>query len=303
VARSRPGVVYQNTFIDSNIWELPVPSSPNPPLSGDTAFRVIASTSGDADMRLSPDEKRIAFNSLRSGSSELWVSDRDGSQAKQLTRFEGGGRVGSPAWRPDGKLIAFDAIQTGTDNWSIRTVPADGGPVQSLTSDAFDSVRPSWSIDGQWIYFGSNRDGTWQIWKMSPSGGGLKQITHDGGMEPVVSLDGQHVYYAKFAVQGIWRVPIDGGPEIKVVEQGGGLSFDVAETGIFMIDTLAKPVPTIDMFSFASRTVVPIARLSATGNARFARAGYLNVSRDGHSILFMQFDQWLSDIEMLREFR
>src|SRR5262249_7051643 len=124
VARSRPSVVYQNTFVDSNIWELPVPSSPNRALSGDTAFRVIASTSADADMRLSPDEKRIAFNSLRSGSSELWVSNRDGSRAKQLTSFDGNGRVGSPSWRPDGKLIAFDAIQTGTGNWSVRTVQA-----------------------------------------------------------------------------------------------------------------------------------------------------------------------------------
>ena len=304
VARSRPGVVYQNTFIDSNIWELPIASSPNRPPSSDSAFRVIASTSADADMRLSPDQKRFAFNSLRSGSSELWVSNRDGSQAKQLTRFDAGGRVGSPSWRPDGQLIAFDAIQTSTGNWTIRTVSADGGHVDQLTSDAFDSVQPNWSIDGRWIYFGSNRGGAWQIWRMSPSGGALTQMTQQGGKEPVVSLDGRHVYYAKHAEPGIWRIPVDGGgPEVRVVEMGRELSFDVAEAGIFVMDTLATPLATIDMFSFASGKVVPIARLQAPGGGRFPRGPYLNVSRDGSSIWFMQVDQRMSDIEMLREFR
>ena len=52
VARSGAGVVYQNMLIDSNIWELPTPSSPNRQPSGDATFRVIASTSSDTDMQV-----------------------------------------------------------------------------------------------------------------------------------------------------------------------------------------------------------------------------------------------------------
>ena len=80
VARSGAGVVYQNMLIDPNIWELPTPSSPNRQPSGDVTFRAIASTSRDSDMRFSPDGTRIAFASNRSGHSELWVSNRDGSR-------------------------------------------------------------------------------------------------------------------------------------------------------------------------------------------------------------------------------
>ena len=91
VARSGAGVVYQNMLINASIWELPTPSSPNRQPSGDPTFRVIASTSFDTDMQFSPDGTRIAFASERSGHSEMWVSNRDGSQVTQLTSFAGGG--------------------------------------------------------------------------------------------------------------------------------------------------------------------------------------------------------------------
>jgi Tol biopolymer transport system component/DNA-binding winged helix-turn-helix (wHTH) protein len=295
VARSGAGVVYQNMLIDSNIWELPTPSSPNREPSGDATFRVIASTSGDSDMQFSPDGTRIVFCSHRSGHSELWVSNRDGSRVTQLTHFEGGGRVGSPSWSADGKRIAFDAILTGTGSWNLHIVAADGGPVEPLTSDAFNNTRPSWSLDKHWIYFASDRTGDWQIWKMPSSGGKPEQITWGGGRDPVVSWDGRRVYYAKSPpIQGIWAVPAEGGQEVQIVGRGRSLNFDVAENGIFMMDPSAKPQATVEMFSFASLKIVQVARLPAG-----LRLGYFAVSRDGRSMLYTRADSWTSDIEML----
>jgi Tol biopolymer transport system component len=287
-------------LIDSNIWELPTPASPNRQPSGDTTFRLIASTSGDSDMQFSPDGTRIVFASNRSGHGELWVSNRDGSRVTQLTHFEGGGRVGSPSWSADGKRIAFDALLTGTDSWNLQIVAAAGGPIRPLTSNAFNNTRPSWSLDEQWIYFASDRTGDWQIWKMPSAGGKPEQITWGGGRDPVVSWDGRRVYYAKSPpIQGIWAVPTEGGQEIQIVfGRGRSLNFDVAESGIFWMDTLAKPQATVEMFSFASREVVQVARLPAS-----LRSGYFAVSRDGRSMLYTRADSWMSDIEMLPGFR
>jgi hypothetical protein len=122
-------------------------------------------------------------------------------------------------------------------------------------------------------------------------------------MEPVVSPDGRHLFYAKpWPAQGIWEVPLDGGgAEVKIVERGRQLAFDVAETGIFFMDPLAKPQATIEMFSFASGKILPVAQVPA--GVRFSGAPYLNVTRDGRSMLFVQFDQWTSDIEMLPRIR
>ena len=250
-------------------------------------------------MRFSPDGTRIVFASLRSGHSELWVSKRDGSQQTQLTNFKCE-RLGSPSWSTDGKSIAFDAIVTG--GWNLYVVPADGGPVKPLTSDAFNNIRPSWSLDDRWIYFGSDRMGDWQIWKMPSDGGTPVPVTRGGGMEPVVSRDGRHIFYAKQdPTEGIWRVPAEGGEEIRIVERGRALSFDVADTGIFIMDTSAKPQATVEMFSFASRQLVTVARLPP--GVRFPPASYLTVTRDGRSMLYIQFDLCMSDIEMLPGFR
>ena len=142
-------------------------------------------------------------------------------------------------------------------------MPADGGPVKPLTSDAFNNTRPSWSLDKQWIYFASDRTGDWQIWKMPSAGGKPEQITWGGGRDPVVSWDGRRVYYAKSApILGIWEVPAEGGQEVQIVfGRGREMNFDVAENGIFMMDPSAKPQATVEMFSFASRQIVPVARL------------------------------------------
>ena len=306
LARSAAAVVYQNMLFEPNIWELATPSSPSSELSGGTTFRVVASTSPDSDMQLSPDGTRIAFASHMSGHSEVWVSNRDGSHAKQVTNFAGGGRVGSPSWSADGNRIAFDAIQTATSNWNLHIVAADGGPAKALTADAFNNVRPSWSMDGRWIYFGSDRTGDWQIWKVPSAGGQPVKITHGGGIEPVVSWDGRRVYYAKpRPEQGIWEVPPEGGQEVQVVSRGSELNFDVAENGIFLMDTATKPQPTVEMFSFASRQLTTIARLPPAvrlpPGVRFS--SYLRASRDGKSMLYVHIDQWRSDIEMLPRIR
>ncbi len=297
LARSGAGVVYQTGGIDSNIWELRTPSSPTRQPSRDELFRLIESTAGDQDMRLSPDGTRIAFVSLRSGHSELWVSKRDGSEVRRLTNYEGW-RVGSPSWSFNGTSIAFDAIAPG-GSWNLYVVAADGNPViRTVISDTYDNVRPSWSLDGQWIYFASNRTHEWQIWKMPSAGGTPVPITRGGGLDSIVSPDGRHLYYAKAPpVEGIWEVPFDGGPEVKVVERGRSLAFDVADTGIFIMDVAAKPQATVEMFNFASRTLVPVAQLPA--GLRLTGVPYLNVTRDGRAMLYVQLDDVTSDIEML----
>ena len=86
------------------------------------------------------------------------VSNRDGSQARQLTNF-GGWRMGSLSWSADGTSIAFDAIEPG-GNWSLYVVAADGSPISKpVISDRYNNVRPAWSLDGKWIYFASDRTG------------------------------------------------------------------------------------------------------------------------------------------------
>src|SRR5579872_2196900 len=70
------------------------------------ATKLLSSTRVDYNAQYSPDGKRIVFHSTRSGASEVWVCDRDGSNARQLT-FLQAPLTGSPRWSPDGAQIVF----------------------------------------------------------------------------------------------------------------------------------------------------------------------------------------------------
>jgi dipeptidyl aminopeptidase/acylaminoacyl peptidase len=67
--------------------------------------RLTASEKSDGHPRWSPDGKRVLFESTRSGTSQLWIIDVDGGEARQLTNLSTGASTG--LWSRDGKQIAF----------------------------------------------------------------------------------------------------------------------------------------------------------------------------------------------------
>ena len=78
---------------------------------------------------------------------------------------------------------------------------------------------PSWSSDGRWIYFTSNRSGRLQIWKMPAEAGEAIQLTVHGGFEPVESLDGKWICFAEDRGSSyIWRLPVAGGTESPLID-------------------------------------------------------------------------------------
>jgi Tol biopolymer transport system component len=92
--------------------------------------------------------------------------------------------------------------------------------VRALESDADTSNDwvTSWSRDGRWLYFASDRSGSWQLWKMRPDGADLTQVTERGGFSAQESVTGDTLFYAKRGRPGLWMRPTDGGPERRVVE-------------------------------------------------------------------------------------
>jgi len=92
----------------------------------------------------------------------------------------------------------------------------DGGLPRRLTTASSDENVPSWSRDGRWIYFSSDRTGKRQIWKAPAEGGEAVQVTKQGGFSAFESPDGKFVYYTKDFREGgeftpgIWRTPVEG---------------------------------------------------------------------------------------------
>jgi eukaryotic-like serine/threonine-protein kinase len=158
---------------------------------------VLASAFADLFPKHSPDGRRIAFQSGRAGGGfqdqAIWLADVDGSNATRLTRGPGV-LQGSPSWSPDGQWVTFDAGSEieQMEIWAIRT---DGSGLRQVTRGRGRGALPSWSRDGRFIYFASNRTGRNEVWRVAAEGGTEEQLTSEGGMCPAESPDGRTLYY------------------------------------------------------------------------------------------------------------
>jgi Tol biopolymer transport system component len=291
---SRDGrrLAYTQREFNANVWRYEVPAT-----AGRSAppTKVIASAGYNDSPQYSPDGKRVAFVSSRSGSLEIWVCATDGSNPRQLTSL---GPIGArwPRWSPDGQEIAFQAPLTneGTD---IYVVSTEGGQPRRLETGHSKVAGPSWSRDGKWIYFGSNKSGSWQVWKVPAHGGHAVQVTKKGGAGGLESPDGKTLYYAKgLSVLGLWKVPVQGGEETQVLHQPwAGLfeSWGLAREGIYFYDDSTN---AIEFFSFATHKITQMVKPEKRG-------GDVALSPDGRWILFAQVDQDTSHIMLVEDFR
>ena len=291
VAISRTGryLVYSRQFADENIWRVSLAGK-----DAGAASSLISSTRGEDAPKYSPDGKRIAFESNRSGSEEIWVSNEDGSDLVQLTSSRNGW-AGSPRWAPDGGRIAFDSNAAG--NWDIYVISSHGGKPTRLTRSQANEVRPSWSRDGKWIYYGSSRTGEYQIWKMPSSGGAETQVTRNGSFAAFESVDGGTVYYAN--VSGLWAIPAGGGREVRISESIYGDNFAPATRGVYFIDWSGASATALTVKFLDFRTRVIRAVTSVTGPA----GDEMSVSPDERWLLYGKMDRAGSELMVVENFQ
>ena len=304
-AISRTGrLAYAHSSVDTDIWRLDLGggtrAAPQTKASK-PAVKLIASTRWEQNPTYSPDGKRIAFASNRSGSFEIWVCNSDGSNAVQLTSLGGTHYTADPRWSPDGRWIFFGSEQEGHRRTYV--ISSDGGKPKRLGSE--DAAPIGWARDGNWMYFNSKRSGEDQLWRMPwPSSGHERdavQLTRKGaaiGMT-VESSDGRFVFYSKYAegeICTLWKVGVKGGDETQVLQSVWRCNFAVVEQGIYFIPG-AMP-SSVELLSFATGKSARIADIRQ-------EAGWgLSVSPDGRSLLYTAFEPGSgSDLMLVENFR
>jgi Tol biopolymer transport system component len=295
ISHSTGRLAFVREVFDPNIWRLQL--DPDGRAVGAPAS-LISSTRVDYNQQFSPDGKRVAFMSNRSGSTEVWVADSNGANAARLTSF-GGPLTGCPRWSPDGERIVLQSHVKGQIDLAL--INARGGVSERITSEASDENVPSWSRDGQWIYFHSTRSGQSQVWKARTDGSGAVPVTKRGGFAALESPDGKFLYYSKETTGGpaLWRMPVGGGEENEVV---AGISdwstFAPLDHGVYFIPRRGHTAPaSIQFLSFADGGITTIAAI-----AKPVFVG-LTVSPDGKSLLYTQIDQEGSDLMLVERFR
>lgn len=273
ISRRGNRFAYLQSLTDFDIWQIK-------PGKSSQRFAT-SSTRHEAGPQYSPDGKRVAFFSNRSGAMNIWSSDADGNNLVQLTNSPE--YSGTPRWSPDSRWLAFDRhLKSG---WHVFVMAADGGQVRQLTTDDGDEVIASFSHDGKWIYYASNRTGRFEIWKAPSIGGKGQLVTHKGGWVAFEAPNGRSIFYTKTpenlsTSNSLWELPIGGTNERSVaVEPIYGRAFTVVDDGIYYV---AAPAPggkaSIRFHNFSAATNREIAPLDTPGLG-------ITVSPDRSSIL------------------
>jgi Tol biopolymer transport system component/DNA-binding winged helix-turn-helix (wHTH) protein len=300
-ALSRKGnrLTYTSVNYSASIWRSSISSDHKISLPLE---RFISSTGLEEGPQYSPDGKRIVFQSTRTGYYEIWRADADGSNPIQLTHFSKN-LTGTPRWSPDSRWISFDSRPAGHSH--VFVINAEGGQPRQVTQGDSENGVASWSMDGKWLYFASNRTGSWQVWKITPEGNSLTQITQQGGFAALPSLDGKFLYYAKGRdVAGLWRVPVDGGEEMKLLDGppvGGWGYYAVTSDGIYYPDMPGPGKPGVYFYSFATQTsslTMPVNNEQPDNGAPA-----VGISPDGRNLLICLQDQPLVYIMLVDNFR
>lgn len=155
----------------------------------------------------SPDGRTIAFSGNRNGKFDIFLLDVESGSFRNFTDdnvFDA-----APVFSPDGKSMVYVSV-VGKGHAKLFRSPIDQ-PAQrfQLTTGEWNENDPTFSPDGQRIYFTSDRDGRENIYSLDLTGGELRQYTNvvTGAFMPTVlrEPDGEE----RLVFTGFWKGLMD----------------------------------------------------------------------------------------------
>jgi TolB protein len=159
----------------------------------------------------------VVFTSERNGSADIYRARLDGSGLERLTDHPAYDDQAAPS--PDGQTIAFVSTR-GHGKANLWVLDVKTRQARVLTPGTGNDFRPSWSPNGEWIAFTSDRNtepgrvpGQWEhlqstrLYVVRRDGSGLKTLTRGRGVvgTPRWSTDGTQVFFYETTEIGAWH--------------------------------------------------------------------------------------------------
>lgn len=197
-------------------------------IGGGTAQILVAHPATESRPLFSPDGKRLAFVSTRTGGGDIYILDLQSNDLKRLTFNDSSERLDS--WSRDGKWIYFSSTSMDISGMNdIFRVRSDGGTPMQVSADRYTSeFGASLSPDGTTLAFSARgiSSGQWwrngrshidetEIWiKREGATPEYQQIANRGAKQlwTMWSADGKSLFYVsdRDGAANIWTQPIAG---------------------------------------------------------------------------------------------
>ena len=167
--------------------------------------RKLTSAARAREPDVAPDGRRIAFVTQGGGTSHLEIAelaDIEGTRRRVVVsrRLD---QVFTPRWSPDGRTIAYSALERGGYR-DLFLLDVESGARTRVTYDRAVDRGPVFSRDGRTLYFSSDRSGIANLYAYELTTGAVSQITNvvGGAFQPDVSPDGKRLVYLGYGSRG-----------------------------------------------------------------------------------------------------
>ena len=179
------------------------------PIGGGKATRLTSGMAYDVQPRFSPDGRKLAFVSDRSGGENVWIMSLDKKDTTQLTKGNLNMYV-SPEWTPDGQYVIASrsgGLGGAAKLWQYHV---DGGSGLPLTTTpavptTLKMVGAAFGKDPRFLWFAA-RNGDWQynsigaqyqlyVWDKESGRASQMSTRFGSGFRPTLSPDGKYLVY------------------------------------------------------------------------------------------------------------
>jgi DNA-binding winged helix-turn-helix (wHTH) protein/Tol biopolymer transport system component len=193
---SNTDIVYNQIETEVDLWQLAINRLDNKP----QLLTELNSSFIEENPRISSDGNSIVFLSNRSGTLQLWLSRL--GKLSPLLKEPLNERLDAYIWLPDNKQLI---VQTGSSRLII--IDSFSGKHSYVETKGDNAVHPSISNDKQRLYYSSDVNGDWQIWRQSLTNELPPElVTPAGGYSAQESTDNKSLIYTKYRQLGIWQL-------------------------------------------------------------------------------------------------
>jgi TolB protein len=137
----------------------------------------------------SPDGRKVAFASFRSGHNQLWVASASHGNPQRLTYVDG--EVHTPAWSPDGGKLAY--ISNGGGQFTLWRIPAVGGTPTEVKVERLKYRHPVGRVRVAVKDAATGQETQSRVYAIGSDG---KSYTPQDGFHRMVVVTNDHYFHA-----------------------------------------------------------------------------------------------------------